>query len=290
MRSVRGRRSGENPAPAPIFLENVLRDLPFDFEVPISVFEKADAGAGKTRRIGGLISTESRDRQKELLLQRGLDFAPFATSGWYNDNHDKKTGGIIGYPDVVKSYGSGETLPNGEVSKSAGTWAEGYLLDTPRATEVWDLGKALQKTGRNLGFSVEGAIHRRTGADKRTIAKATVRNVAVTGCPVNDDSKLNILAKSLEAIEAADPDVAEKALTMGTPGASPEGPKTGEGAGQVLGKESLEKDEKNQEEQKKSMTDAEAIAWVQGRMPAADLATSCRIVELTKTLKRKNRL
>jgi hypothetical protein len=276
--------------PAPFFVEQVLSDLPFDFEVPISFFEKADAGAGKTRRIGGLISTESRDRQKELLLQRGLDFEPFAASGWYNDNHDKKTGGIIGYPDVVKSYDTGSKLPNGDLAKTAGTWAEGYLLDTPRATEVWELGKALQATGRNLGFSVEGTVHRRTGADKRTIAKATVRNVAVTGCPVNTDSKLEILAKSLEAIETAEPDAVEKALTMGDPAASPEGPKTGEGAGKVIAKEDLEADEIDEEKQKKSLTDAEAIAWVQGKMPTLDLATSCRIVELTKNLKRQGRL
>lgn len=283
-------------------MEFVLQGLPFDFEVPVSVFEKADAPSGQTRRIGGPISTESRDRQKELLLQRGLDFQPFRLSGWYNDNHDKKTGGIVGYPDIVKSYSAGETLPDGKIAKSDGTWAEGYLLETPRATEIWDLGKALQKTGRSLGFSVEGTVHRRIGADKRTIAKATVRNVAITGCPVNDDAKMAILTKSLEAVAAAEPSELEKALTVGTstPGAAPAGKKTGEGAGQVLGKESLEHDEvdtdtgkdneKKDKKYKKSLTDAEAIAVVQARMPTASLASACRIVELTKDLKRQKRL
>lgn len=276
-----------------------MRELPFDFEVPVSVFEKADAEAGKQRRIGGLISTESRDRHKEVLLQRGLDFEPFSTTGWYNDNHDKKTGGIVGYPEVVKSFAAGTTLPNGKTTKTAGTWAEGYLLETPRATEIWDLGKALQKTGRSLGFSVQGGIHRRRDADPRTVTKATVRHVAVTGCPVNTDSQLEILAKSLEAVEAAEPDAVEKALTMGEPGAAPTGQRTGEGAGQVLGKESMDRkkkrnekdDEKDEDEEtKKSLTDAEAVAWVQARLPAADLATSCRIVEITKNLKRQSRL
>ena len=268
-----------------------MKGLPFDFEVPVSVFEKADAPDGQTRRIGGPISTQSRDRQKELLLQRGLNFSPFRMSGWYNDNHDKKTGGIVGYPDVVKSYNSGDTLPDGKVAKSDGTWAEGYLLETPRATEIWDLGKALQKTGRFLGFSVEGTVHRRTGTDNKTVAKATVRNVAITGCPVNDDAKMQILAKSLEAVEAADPDEVEKALTVGTPatpGAAPAGPKTGADAGQVLGKEDLEQEEVDTTQ--KSLTDAEAIAWVQAKMPSADLTSACRIVELTKTLKRQGRL
>ena len=238
-----------------------MRELPFDFEVAASVFEKSDAGAGKQRRIGGLISTESRDQHKETLLQRGLDFTPFSKAGWYNDNHDKKTGGIIGYPEVVKSYAAGERLPNGRLAKTAGTWAEWYLLNTPRATEVWDLGKALQETDRSLGFSVQGSVHRRAGADLKTVTKATVREVAITGCPVNAEAQLEILAKSLEAVDAADKDEENevaKALTVGTQGASPAGPKTG--------------------------------AWLQAKRPGVDLGAACRIVEITKNLKRQDRL
>lgn len=277
-----------------------MQGLPFDFDIPVSVFEKADAGEGKQRRIGGLISVENRDRQKELILQRGLDLSPFSVGGWFNDNHDKKTGGIVGYPETVQQFQKGQMLPNGKLATSAGTWTEGYLLNTPRATEIWDLGKALQNTGRSLGFSVEGSVQRRTGADNRTIAKATVRNVAITGCPVNDSAKMEILAKSLEIVEAAEPSEIEKALTVGTqaPGAAPAGKKTGEGAGQVLGKESLEHDktdtdvdqEEKDKKYKKSLTDAEAIARVQDRIPTADLASACRIVELTKNLKRQHRL
>lgn len=273
----------------------MLKELPFDFEVPVTFFEKADAPVGQTRRIGGLISTESRDKHGETLLQRGLDLEPFSNRGWYNDDHDKKTGAIIGIPDVVQQFAKGERLPNGQEAKTNGTWAEGYLLTSPRATEVWELGKALQATDRSLGFSVEGAINRRAGTDHKLVTKATVRNVAVTGCPVNDDSKLEVLAKSMGAFE--------KALTVGTPttpGDAPVGPKTGEGAGQVLGKEDLARDktttdkcdddEEKKKETKKSLTDSEAIAWVQDKLPAANAVAAAKIVEFTKTLKRQGRL
>jgi hypothetical protein len=270
--------------------------MPFDFEFPVSVFEKSDAGAGKQRRIGGVISTERPDRQDETILQRGLDFSDFLTNGWYNDNHSKKTTGILGYPEEVQQFQKGDQLPNGRLAKASGTWAEGYLLDTKPADDIWELGKALQKTGRSLGFSVEGSIQRRIGPLRKTIAKAKVRNVAITNCPVNSDSKLEILAKSLEAVEASEPDVVEKALTMGTPGVSPTGTRTGEGAGQVMGKEDLESDvcttcdEKCSKKTKKSLTDSEAIAWVQAHRPNTSLTAACRIVEITKNLKRQGRL
>lgn len=262
--------------------------LPFDFEVPCSFFEKADAEPGKQRRIGGIISTESPDRQDEVVLQRGLDFSPWLQSGWYNDNHSKKTTDILGYPEAVQPFKKGEKLPNGEVAKVNGTWAEGYLLDTPQAEEVWKLGKALAKTNRRLGFSVEGSIQKRTGKLRKTVAKAVVRNVAITNCPVNTDSKLEVLAKSLQAAEQCEDDI-DKALAMGpaTPGAVPTG-------GAVLSPESLEADpkemEKRKKEAQKSLSKAEAIAWVQKRIPGISEAAAGRIVETTQVLKRQGRL
>ena len=266
-----------------------MRELPFDFEMPVSVFEKSDADPGKQRRIGGIVSTERPDRQDDTILQRGLDFSDFLSHGWFNDNHSPKMTDILGYPEEVKLFHEGARLPNGEIAKATGTWAEGYLLDTPKGDEVWNTARALQKTGRRLGFSVEGSIQRRTGPLRKTIARAKVCNVAITHCPVNGDSKLEILAKSLESAESA-ADEFDKALGMGaaTPGPAPLGPQTGDGAGRVLTEQSLEHDE--DEDTKKSMTDAEAIAWVQERIPGVALASVCRVVELTKTLKRQGRL
>jgi len=61
----------------------------------------------------------------------------------------------------------------------------------------------------------------------------------------------------------------------------------------VLGKEDLEDDETDtagKKKTKKSMTDIEAIAWVQTKRPNTSLSEACRIVEITKNLKRQGRL
>lgn len=276
-------------------------DIPFDFEVPLRFFEKSGSDKQKSRRIAGIISTESRDRQQEVLLQRGLDFQDFIKNGWFNDNHSKETDGILGYPEFVKAYSRGEILPDGTVAPANLTWSEGFMLTTPKAERIWELGKALQGTGRSLGFSVEGGIHKRIGKDKKIIAKATVRNVAITNCPVNTESRLDILSKSLVAVQNSE-DSLLRALTMGPgPLPQPAGPKTGEGAGSVLATESLEtgqkilefKDEDEDEkkkEAKKSLTDDEAVRWVIAERPGISLVNAERIVEITKTLKRRGRL
>lgn len=274
--------------------------LPFDFEVPVTFFEKAAAGPGKMRRIGGIISTENPDRQNEVVLQRGLDFKDFLKGGWFNDNHTRDTDGVLGYPEMVKRFNRGDMLPDGSLAPVNGTWAEGYLLNTKRADKIWELGQALQGTGRNLGFSVEGSILKRLGRGNRTIAKAKVRNVAITNCPVNSDSRLDILAKSLTVMEETD-EPFWKALGMGTgggagPATQPAGPQTGATAGQVLAPESLEQDDQprivfdDEEETKKSLSDGEAVAWLQSVRPGLSAADAGRIVEITKTLKRRGRL
>ena len=273
--------------------------MKFDFEVPVSFFQKAEADAAKQRRIGGVISCETKDRQKEVILAKGLVVDDFLKNGWFNDNHSKKTVDILGYPELTQYVSKGAEMPDGRVAKADGHWVEGYLLDTPEADKVWELGKALQKTNRRLGFSVEGKILKRTGDDKRTIAKAMVRNVAITNCPVNTDSRMEILARSLQAIEDSEPDVLEKMLGMGEgTNQSPEGPKTGMGAGQVLAKESLERDEKNQNEEKKkkkkkkktckSLTVKEAFGIVKARFPNATKEQIGRLITLATRLKERD--
>lgn len=178
-----------------------MDDENFKVFAPLSFFEKADAPEGLRRRVAGLISTERKDRQDETVLQRGLDFSEFLDFGWFNDNHAKEMSGVLGYPEAVRFVKRGETLPNGRTAPADGHWAEGWLLEgDPRADAVWQKAMALQKAGgkRNLGFSIEGVIERREGHDRKVISKARVRNVAITHCPVNTDTHLMALAKSLE--------------------------------------------------------------------------------------------
>lgn len=256
-----------------------MRGVPFYIEGQSVFFEKSSAEAGKRRRIAGVITTEARDRQQEIIVQKGLDFDSFLTYGWFNDNHSKATDGVVGYPTSVQKFQKGDELPNGRAAEHHCHWAEGYLLEgTPRADAIWTLGKALSKSGggRGLGFSIEGVIHKRSGPGKRLVTQATVQNCAVTTCPVNPGTKMEMLAKSLVAVSQDDEEGIRKALSMGAPPAgfaAPTGPRQGEGAGQILAGESLESDAKpvvpGLKKRKKKLKKAQAFALLRRGLPAS---------------------
>jgi hypothetical protein len=255
-------------------------EIPFQFELPIEVWEKAGE-KGKERRIGGIISTEDKDRQGEVVLQRGLDFSEFINHGWFNDNHSKDTTGIVGYPTKVEKQTVGGK-PRHRV--------EGYLLPNyGPANKIWELARSLQKTNRRLGFSIEGSVGQREGYDGKTVAQAKVRNVAITNCPVNVSTGLEILAKSLVALETQGEQArkshrcwgkgeccgkcesadAEKALSAGQAVTNP-GPSAGEGF--PLRTESTEK-------KPKRLTKAQAIEWLQSRYRGLSKAMAERIYQ-----------
>ncbi len=309
-----------------------MQDIPFKFEMEAEFFEKAGAAQGQSRRIGGVLSLEVHDQEGEKLLQEGLDFSSFLKSGWFNDNHDPATAkGLVGYPTEVTPFKKGAELPNGKVAPANATWVEGHLLDNWKpADDLWALGKALAGTGRHLGFSVEGAIHRRIGAKTvfkkgrngaagrfvgNTVAKATVREVAITRCPVLDQSEMEILAKGLAAVQAFGEDALEsriskleKALTMGdapADGALPTGPVTGEGAGRLVTPESVEgakvgkckcgkKDCACGDGMKttthKSLTHSEARWWLADKLPQLGDDSVDRFLSIITTLKTQGRL
>lgn len=276
-------------------------DLPFNIDIPLNFFEKAGGDVKKRRRIGGIASIETEDRQNETLLQRGLDFNEFVPHGWFNDNHTKDTDGVIGCPESAAFFDKGQKLPNGDVAEAPGHWVEGYLLNTKRADRIWELGKALQETDRRLGFSVEGTIKKRL-SDRNKVAKAIVREVAVTKCPVNVGAKMEILSKSLWAVENDDFEDLKKTLSMGPgTGTAPVGPQTGEGAGQVITPESLESDIKpklkreDEDKKKKKLNKSrfalpDAFAWYHARLPNATPEQIGRLIQITQALKQAGRL
>jgi len=174
----------------------------FRFFVPVEAYEDLGKGEDKSRRIKGWITTEHKDREEEVVLQDGLDFSEFLSFGWFNDNHKQSTGDILGYPETVRAG----TTSDGK----AGHYVEGYLLrgdGHQPYDKVWKLANDLQaqtEGKRKLGFSVEGKIERRQGGNGKMIAKAKVRNVAVTGSPVNPFTGLEPVLKALTAGSAID--------------------------------------------------------------------------------------
>lgn len=196
-----------------LFMGTRSKNRYFRIHAPIYAFEKAGAPEGQRRRIGGLITTDSKDRENEVVLQEGLDFSEFLHHGWFNDNHMKGMDGVIGEPDPssLRFVKKGQVMPNGAPAPANGHWAEGWLYEgDPRADMVWGKIGALTKspTGRKFGFSIEGKILERSPGK---IAQALVRNVAVTHCPVNTDTSLVALAKALRGIDEPESPIEELA-------------------------------------------------------------------------------
>jgi hypothetical protein len=262
---------------------SVTADGHFNFALPMHVFEKGDAPEGQKRRFGGICSTDTIDRQGERILQDGLDWSDFFEHGWFNDNHSQKTADVLGYGDKTSlvQFKPGDLLPDGTLAQNNGTWVEGYLLNRPACDQIWDLAQSLQGTGRTLGFSVEGNIVKRTGLSNKTIAKAKIRNVAITACPVNPQAEMQVLARSLQAAEDLAQEEARKAMGgAGAPVPLADATGTGMTAGRIVAKEALESDlhnnaggeilrrkGKKKKQSVRTLTRSEAIVYVQSRVP-----------------------
>lgn len=214
----------------------------FKFHIPFN-FEKA--GADGSSLIGGICSTDDMDAEGERLLQEGLDFDPFLKGGFFNDNHASDTGAAIGHPTMAEL----RELPNGR----KGWYVAGQLYNTQRGREIRELAEALERSqsGRRLGFSVEGQVIDRDPSDPSTVRRAVVKEVAVTRCPINTNTELQLLAKS---------------LSVGTALQVPRGePITGEGAGRVLSMQSLEGDPDKKKKKRKKLTKSEAFALLRSK-------------------------
>ena len=183
--------------------------------MPFEAFEKAGAPPGKQLRNRGIISTEHRDFQGELVKQGGLDFGPIlAGRGWLNDGHDPRAGSELGVPERIYRV----TVPGPDGRPIQATAMEGYLLDTPRGRAIWENSRALKGTGRSLGFSVEGGVQERDPLDSKTVTRAIVKQIAITRVPVNPHTNLEPIEKSLDGVMRA---VWAKAMSVGYPTQTP---------------------------------------------------------------------
>lgn len=164
----------------------------FNVFVPntVSLIEKSGAnGQEEQRSIGGFCSTEDLDRQDEVVVAKGLDFSEFVNFGWFNDNHRQGTADKLGYPTLA------------ELRKGR-WWTEGNLVaGYPLADQIWMLAKALAKSSapRRLGFSIEGKVLERDHGNR--ILKAKIRNVAITGDPVNTSCQWSVMVKAFAPVD-----------------------------------------------------------------------------------------
>lgn len=175
-----------------------MDSAPFKLNVPFDVIKSEDTGQ---MLFGGFVSSGKKDREEEVIIQKGLDFQPWIDRGWFNDNHASALtrGGLVGVPvenKPVQWLAKGDASPlTGDPVERSGWHVMGELLDTQEGRTIYDIGKALQKTHRRLGMSLEGRVMRRKGP---TILKAEVHNIAITQRPVNPDTVVEVLTKALE--------------------------------------------------------------------------------------------
>jgi hypothetical protein len=149
---------------------------------------KAEKQSDATAKIKGVISTDAVDLQGEIIKQSGLDFEHFKTRGVFNYEHRPGAENVLGYPTKVDTSNDQTSI-------------EGILLlDQPRAKEIYNLAKAMERAGkvRKIGFSVEGQIVDRDPKDPSIVTKAKVLNCAITVNPVNPQTAMSLVKSMLK--------------------------------------------------------------------------------------------
>lgn len=181
----------------PIKLEEATIDKSvelFSTWTTIDVEKSIRAGEEETPKVyvSGVISSDAVDLQGDKIIQGGMLWDYFLRRGWLNYEHKQGPENILGVPTSVKAI----ELPNGK----QGTQVEGYLLmDRPKAREIAETAKALKSmnSDRSIGYSIEGQVLQRDANNPKIITKARILNVSITAHPVNPDTSLELIARSL---------------------------------------------------------------------------------------------
>lgn len=176
----------------------------FSFWVPGS-FEKGVKDGQEEMKIKGIASSATSDSDGETLLPSGYDYSPLLQSGHLNWDHQakKSASAIVGEPTYAAVINGGRDF-----------YIEGTLYpDHEEAKHIYKLAKTLEKHSktRRLGFSIEGQVVERgcgpewldeaktlrnpnfTLAEWNKITKARITGVAITPCPKNPNTLMQIV-------------------------------------------------------------------------------------------------
>jgi len=136
----------------------------------------------------GVASTEKLDEDKQIVLQKGLNFEPFKKYGYFNDDHGRGT--CIAEAIDKKAWYDAEN--NQWMVKGR------FLPFVKRAQEYVDMAKSFEANDSDmrLRLSVEGKV-RDISADESIVKKADVYRVAITLNPKNTSTHINLLAKAM---------------------------------------------------------------------------------------------
>ncbi len=174
-----------------------MGDTSFRFWVPATAaLVKGNAGE-REMRIRGVVSTDQPDINGERVIQDGLQWNYFKKHGFFRWQHTPKPGEGPDTPQYA-TVGKPLSVRKKKAGKVNSTEVEGVLFETEVGKQIFDTQVAMQKAGgRSYGFSVEGRILKREDADKRIIAKAHVRNIAIDPHPVNPAAQMEAFVKAL---------------------------------------------------------------------------------------------
>jgi hypothetical protein len=145
-------------------------------------------------KIGGILSSQGIDFQGETVCQAGIQWDYFLKHGWLNWEHQPGPGFIMGYGERV--------FPCKDEQGNEATGFEGVLVNDKKiVADTVDTIRALKKGGdlRRIGFSVEGPVIQRDPRDRKRVLKSKVMNVSVTAHPIQPDSRLELLMRSMGA-------------------------------------------------------------------------------------------
>jgi hypothetical protein len=155
----------------------------FEFWMPTTLVRSRSGQAPeklKDWRIGGIASTLAKDLDGEIIHQDGIDLG-YLNSGWgnFNWNHQSGPDNLLGPIDYVEKC-------------KGGLWTEGYLWKhVAKAQEIYDILRSVPEGDKSpLGFSVQGKVSLRHNGN---ILKSLVRQVAVTDCPINQQTYADLL-------------------------------------------------------------------------------------------------
>ncbi len=147
--------------------------------------------------IVGIASTEDRDIQGEILIQKGIDFRPLLASGYLNWNHSHNPEDQVGIPTYL------------EVVEGPALYIEAVLLsEVERAKRIRDFMRSMEavreKGGpvRRMAFSVEGEKVLLNGD---IVEKCLVDQMAITHEPVNPFTWADLVKSLTKGMMAGQP-------------------------------------------------------------------------------------
>lgn len=155
--------------------------------VPFEIVKAGDDDGGRPLgKIRGITSSEVRDLDGEVIVQKGLDFSEALAYGYLTHEHPLGSLNVVGFPTKVEPT----TVKKGGESYLATLLSGSIYLDDPIGKTLWDKSVTMQKAGgqRALGLSIEGKMKPGARKDDNSIDGIKVKSIAISSQPRNRTS------------------------------------------------------------------------------------------------------